>query len=570
MIVTQVPHREPSAPPADESPSGLDQESRGPIALLVIASAVTAIALGILLGALATRAGAQAAPVERGGFAILAGADTIVHEAFARGPAALHGSLRIRGAPKQDYFVTLGPGNMVQSFTLSVWAPDAAESSPPAQRIPMTVMRDTVVAQTPAGTQRIPTRYGAVPTLNNSMALTEIFTRRALAAGGSGEFPFFAVAGGQTLPATVAALGTDSVTFTVAGQTTRLAVDATGRILGGSVGKYRIVRLGADAAAGLDLTPPAEAKSTPPDYSAPRDAPYKAEEVRVPGPGGITLGGTLTEPVGAGPFPAFITISGSGQQDRDEFIPLAGGVRLFRQLADTLGRRGIAVLRLDDRGLGASGGDATMATTADFADDTRAAVAWLRSRRDIDGARIGLIGHSEGGIIAPMVAERDPGIRAVILLAAPASKGSEISKAQNRYLIDRMPGLTQRQRDSLHDAAARQLDGASSASPWIRWWLQYDPAPAARKLGAATLIVQGATDRQVPAREAAKLAELIRSGGNSDVTVRVIPDVNHLFLADTSGDFTRYDALPTSVVGAGVLGAIADWAVLKLGKPARR
>lgn len=570
MIV--LPHAI-GTPKADATPapeSSLDAESQAPIALAFITGAVTVIAVGVLLGLLASRAGAQGAQgpaLERGGFAIVRGSDTIVTERFVRGPAALHGSLRIRGAPRQDYFVTLGPGELVQSFTLSAWMPGAADSAPPTQRIPMTVAGDTVIAQTPAGTQRIPTRFGAVPVLNNSFALIEIFTRRARATGGSGEFPFFAAAGGQTLPATVTAVGADSAVFTVAGQANRLAVDAVGRILGGTVGPFRVVRLGPDAAAGMTLTPPPDVKVTPPDYSAPPGAPYTAEDVRVPGPHGITLGGTLTKPKGAAPFPAIVTITGSGQQDRDEFIPLAGGIRLFRQVADTLGRRGIAVLRLDDRGLGASTGDATTSTTADFADDIRAAVAYLRTRRDIDGARIGLLGHSEGGIIAPMVASTDARIRAVIILAGPASKGSDISKAQNRYAIDHMTNWTPAQKDSLYALAVRQIDGTTSDNPWIRWWMQYDPAPTARKVKAPTLIVQGATDRQVPASEAEKLAALIRSGGNADVTVRVLPNVNHLFLADTSGDFAKYSSLPTNVVGSAVLGAIADWAAQRLGKP---
>ncbi|MEA3245798.1 MAG: alpha/beta fold hydrolase [Gemmatimonadota bacterium] len=556
------------ATPAAES--SLDAESQAPIALAFITAAVAVSTVGVLLGLLASRAGAQGAPgpaLERGGFAIVRGSDTIVTERFVRGPAALQGSLRIRGAPRQDYFVTLGPGEVVQSFTLSAWMPGAADSAPPAQRIPMTVAGDTVIAQTPAGTRRIPTRFGAVPVLNNSFALIEIFTRRARATGGSGEFPFFATAGGQTLPATVTAVGADSAVFTVAGQANRLAVDAVGRILGGTVGPFRVVRLGPEAAAGMTLAPPPDVKVAPPDYSAPPAAPYTAEDVRVPGPHGITLGGTLTKPKGAGPFPAIVTITGSGQQDRDEFIPLAGGIRLFRQVADTLGRRGIAVLRLDDRGLGASTGDATTSTTADFADDIRAAVAYLRTRKDIDGARIGLLGHSEGGVIAPMVAATDPGVRAIILLAGTASNGLEIIKAQQRYAIDHMPGLTPSQRDSARVAVERQLVVTAGSNPWMHFFIDYDPATTARKVKAPTLIVQGATDRQVPASEAEKLAALIRSGGNTDVTVRVLPNVNHLFLADTSGDFAKYSSLPTNVVGPAVLGVIADWAAQKLGTP---
>lgn len=530
---------------------------------------VVAIAAALVFFVWSKPAAAQGAPAggeERGALAMIKDNDTVVVDRFVRSGTALQGSVQIRGGPRQDYYVVFGPGEMVQSFTLSVWAPGAAAETPPAQRIPMTVHGDTIVAQTPAGVQRVPTRYGAIPVINNSLALTELFTRRARASGGSGEFPWFGVRGGATVSVTVSPLGADSLLLTVANQPHRLAVDAVGRISGGTIPSIgvRIVRLGPEAANGMTLAPPPAAEYRKPDYSAPPGAPYAAEEVSFAGPKGIRLGGTLTLPKGAGPFAAIVTITGSGQQDRDEFIPLAGGVRLFRQVADTLSRRGIAVLRVDDRGLGASGGDATTSTTADFADDTRAAVVYLRSRREVDGARIGLIGHSEGGMIAPMVAATDPQLRAMIILAGPASKGAEISKAQNRYAIDQMPSLTATQRDSLYAVVVKEVDAVKSSNPWISFWMAYDPAVAARKVKAATLIVQGANDRQVPMAEAGKLAALIRAGGNRDVTVRVLPDVNHLFLADPDGNFANYDKLPSNKIVPAALGVIADWAVQKL------
>lgn len=548
---------------------GVAEESR-PITLAVMAALAIVAAIVAALVLWPRSAASQGAPVgieERGALVMIKGNDTVVVDRFVRNGTALQGSVRIRGGPRQDYYVVFGPGELVQSFTLSVWAPGAAVDAPPAQRIPMTVHGDTIVAQTPAGTQRVPTRYGAIPVINNSLALVELFTRRARASGGS-EFPWFATAGGATVSVSVTPLGADSLLLTVANQPHRLAVDAVGRITGGlmpSTG-IRIARLGADAASGMTLTPPPAVEYSKPDYSAPPDAPYTAEDVSFAGPKGIRLGGTLTVPKGAGPFAAVVTITGSGQQDRDEFIPLAGGVRLFRQVADTLSRRGIAVLRVDDRGLGASGGDATTSTSSDFADDTRAAVAYLRSRHDIDGARVGLIGHSEGGMIAPMVAATDPALRAMIILAGPASMGSEISKAQNRYAIDHMPSLSQPQKDSLYAVAVKQIDATKSSTPWITFWMSYDPAVAARKVKAATLIVQGATDRQVPMTEAEKLAAIIRAGGNRDVTVRVLPDVNHLFLADPDGNFENYDKLPSNRIVADALGVIADWSVQKLSK----
>jgi uncharacterized protein len=244
-------------------------------------------------------------------------------------------------------------------------------------------------------------------------------------------------------------------------------------------------------------------------------------------------------------------------------------VRLFRQVADTLSRVGVAVLRLDDRGLGASTGDFATSTTADFADDIRAGLAYLRSRPDIDGARLALIGHSEGGIIAPMVAATDPALRAIVTFGGPGEKMIEMSMAQNRWAADHDPKLSPAQRDSLMVVARAMLAPEKQTSPMIKFWMSYDPAPAARQVKAATLILQGETDRQVPAQNAEKLAALIRSGGNKDVTVRIFPATDHLFLADSTGDFMDFYAhVKSNKVSAAILGTMADWLVVKLGAPA--
>jgi dipeptidyl aminopeptidase/acylaminoacyl peptidase len=410
-----------------------------------------------------------------------------------------------------------------------------------------------------------------VPSLNGSILLEEIFTRRAHTAGGNGDFPWFALGGGATVSATVTRIGADSALLDVANQEQRLAVDAVGRIMGGSiVGGIRIVRLGPDAAKDLTLAPPPDVPVVRPDYSAPAGAPYTAEEVVLTGPKGIRLGGTLTKPKGAGPFPAAITITGSGQQDRDEFIPLAGGVRLFRQVADTLSRRGVAVLRLDDRGVGASGGDPTTSTTADFADDIRAAVAYLRTRRDIDAGRIALIGHSEGGIIGPMVAASDPQIHALVIMAGPASKGIDISKAQNRAIIDRNTSYSAAKKDSVYAGVVAQLEATVPSNPWIKFFWAYDPAPTARKVKAPTLILQGATDHQVVPAEGERLAALMKEGGNTRVTLRLLPNVNHLFLDDPDGDFINYDKLKSNQVSPATLGALADWVATAMMAPKPR
>ncbi len=164
--------------------------------------------------------------------------------------------------------------------------------------------------------------------------------------------------------------------------------------------------------------------------------PYKAVEVSYPNKtGGVTLAGTLTEPEGPGPFPALILISGSGPQDRDETL---FEHKPFLVLADTLTRRGIAVLRVDDRGVGGSTGSLSSSTSDDFAGDVLAGIAFLKTRGEINPKRVGLMGHSEGGIIAPMVAARSPDVAFIVLLAGTGLPGEEIMYLQGQAILKAM------------------------------------------------------------------------------------------------------------------------------------
>lgn len=303
------------------------------------------------------------------------------------------------------------------------------------------------------------------------------------------------------------------------------------------------------------------------DYSAPADAPYTAEQVTVPTPAGHTLAGTLTLPKNAaGRVPAVVLISGSGPQDRDAATPYVPGYRFFAQIADTLGRRGIAVLRLDDRGWGASRGDVTTATTEDLAADTRAATEWLRQRAEIDPARIVLAGHSEGAMIAPMLAAEDPRVPAVVLLAGPSWSGRRILDFQLRDALQQQ-GLAGAALDSTFAAKAAERDAAANRVPWVRWFMDYDPLPAARRLRVPVLVMHGGTDRQVTPAQAEELGAAILEGGATDVTVTLYPELNHLFIHDPAGtaDPAKYAALPSKQVPAEVLGALADWLVERLG-----
>ena len=167
---------------------------------------------------------------------------------------------------------------------------------------------------------------------------------------------------------------------------------------------------------------------------------------------------------------AIVTVTGSGPQDRDENIGLPG-FRPFRQLADSLARRGIAVLRMDDRGTGASGGTFKGSTSADFAEDVRAGLAYLRTRPEIRADRLGVLGHSEGAIIAPMVAEKEPTLRAIVLLAGIAQPGRTALHFQLKNQIEHNTKLTPEMRDSQIAEIPKRIDAMMAADPWMKFFL---------------------------------------------------------------------------------------------------
>lgn len=304
-----------------------------------------------------------------------------------------------------------------------------------------------------------------------------------------------------------------------------------------------------------------------PDYSAPAGAPYSADEVRVPVTPAVgdtfSLGCTLTLPkTGRRPFPAAVTITGSGLQSRDEDLwPTVPGYHPFRQVAERLGAAGFATLRCDDRGKDASGGDPKIATTVDLANDTRAQIAWLRGRPEIDPARVVLVGHSEGGTIAPMVAVDDRRIAAIVLLAGPGKPGRAILRDQARWEVLARSDLSPAERAAQLEAADSTVSADSSAAgAWFQWFYRYDPIPTARRVRQPTLILHGGLDRQVSAGQADTLARAIRSGGNRQVTVRVFPGLNHLFLiAPRDGSPSEYGEIRDASLPAAVLDTVATW-----------
>ncbi|MBW3630540.1 MAG: alpha/beta fold hydrolase [Gemmatimonadetes bacterium] len=228
----------------------------------------------------------------------------------------------------------------------------------------------------------------------------------------------------------------------------------------------------------------------------------------------------------------------------------------------TLSRRGIAVLRLDDRGVGESTAGFEAATTASLAEDARVALRFLSARADIDAGRLGIVGHSEGGMIAPMVAADGPPLRVIVLMAGPSRPGRRILEHQLRRNIEQDPSLSAARRDSAVAGIPAMIESLA-ADQWMRYFLGYDPVPALRQVRVPVLVLQGATDRQVTADQAEEIAAALRAGGNERVTVRVLPDINHLFLRDPNGYPQGYAALGPTLPDE-VLGTLADWLASEL------
>lgn len=333
-----------------------------------------------------------------------------------------------------------------------------------------------------------------------------------------------------------------------------------------------LLALGAGAAPGLAQTrdsahPPAAAAT---DYSAPAGAPYTAENVTVPTPRGYTLAGTLTLPRGvsrANMVPAIVTISGTGPQDRDESLGLEG-YHPFRQIADSLSRRGIAVLRMDDRGVGQSGGTFKGTTHAEFAEDARAGLAYLRTRTEIDATRLGLVGHSEGAIDAPIVATEEPTLRALVLLAGNARPLRGAAQSQLENMVRHDPKLTtDAQRDSALATVPRMIDSIARVDRYMAAIMSYDPTPTARKVKTpAILILTGQFDKQADPTQVTEWIAAFKASGNPDVSGHVVPNVDHLFVHDTNGYPGNYANLPPPVrMESSVVGEVADWLVQRLG-----
>lgn len=338
-----------------------------------------------------------------------------------------------------------------------------------------------------------------------------------------------------------------------------------------------------------------------------RPFPYDEIEVSYPNPkSGNTLAGTLTVPRSGGPFPVALLITGSGPQDRDEALM---GHKPFLILSDYLTRRGIAVLRVDDRGVAKSTGNFATATTLDFADDVRAGIAYLKTRKEIDPKKIGLIGHSEGGLIGPMVAAKSPDVAFVVMMAGPGITGEKIlylqqallSKAlgasddviaQNRKVNEQLfavamtekddavaaqkiqaivaklkAGMSEEARKAGGAAIDAQVEGQTKAllSPWFRFFLAYDPRAALTRVKCPLLAINGEKDMQVPPKDNLPVIEAaLKEGGNKDFTVKQLPGLNHLFQTADTGAVSEYATIEETMSPI-ALKTMGDWIVAHTG-----
>jgi len=297
---------------------------------------------------------------------------------------------------------------------------------------------------------------------------------------------------------------------------------------------------------------------------------YQIEEVTfVNEKEGNTLAGTLTIPEGEGPFPAMVLVSGSGQQNRDEELM---NHRPFWVIADYCARHGIAVLRYDDRGIGGSDGEVKNATSMDFSYDAEAAFDYLRYRKEINATKVGILGHSEGGVINFMVSSRRPEVAFLVSLAGPSVNGIAVLKEQQAAIL-RASGMTEEMVRFNGNANAQMFDIIETsndreeadtllrqllkgwgyneelteqtvgqmASPWMYYFLRYDPTDAIVKTNCPALLLNGTKDLQVIASQNLPGYEkIIAEHGKTNLILRELPDLNHLFQHCETGSPNEY------------------------------
>ncbi|MCC6245401.1 MAG: alpha/beta fold hydrolase [Gemmatimonadaceae bacterium] len=258
-------------------------------------------------------------------------------------------------------------------------------------------------------------------------------------------------------------------------------------------------------------------------------------------------------------WPVALLLSGSGPQDRDGQRADLPGYAPLREIANALAQRGIATLRMDDRGIGQSTGSFLGATTLDFAKDAAAAVRWLRAQPEVRAERIVLVGHSEGALVSMLVAAEDSSLSGLVLLGASAQTGREIARWQRAQLVTTHPSTWPSDRaGGVLAEADSNAERTARRDPWLSVWFALAPSTIARAVRSPVLLLHGETDRQVPSRDADSLASVLRAVGTS-VSVRRLPRTNHLLLPDDDGDPAQYARLGSFRLRPDVLDTIGAW-----------
>ena len=370
--------------------------------------------------------------------------------------------------------------------------------------------------------------------------------------------------GNMEVPATKVMFEDSKLTLSVA----NIGFEYTGEMIADSI-------IGSMAQGGmkfpLNLTRTAIAKTKRNRPQEPnKPYPYNEEHVFIEN-GDVTLAGTLTLPKESSKHPAVVLVSGSGAQNRDEELM---GHRPFLVIADYLTRNNIAVLRYDDRGFAESTGNFASSTTFDFATDAHAAVNYLKNRDEIDSERIGIIGHSEGGIIAPLVAVDEPALNFIILLAGTGVRGDSRLRMQSELMAEASgvsavrraeSGAINRQVDDMilqgknnyevttflnnyKDINTAKQQASISTSPWFRTFVSHDPSQVLSKVNCRVLALNGTKDLQVPSKEnLGAIEKALKKGENDRYKIVELEGLNHLFQHCNTGLFNEYSEIEETI-----------------------
>jgi dipeptidyl aminopeptidase/acylaminoacyl peptidase len=432
-------------------------------------------------------------------------------------------------------------GRVVVNRTLEVSFQQTVERDGGVTRV--TTTTHTLGGKPAVSTQTLPA--GSVYWSDAIASTLEQVVLRARSLGTHAVVPLVAASKDVPRQATVDAIDGNNYTIAVGPRSYDVIVDDHGCLLAATLAAYGITYERRDVAP--------DAYPLEDRYAAPANAPYTSRDVRISTSQGHVLAGTLTRPKAGGRAPAVIMITGISKHERNEGNP---PFTPFRDLADVLGRAGIAVLRVDDRGVGESTGDFDKATSFDEADDVRSELAWLRKQPGIDAKRIGLVGHSEGGFIALVVAAGDPALAAVVVLAGSGVPGEQLNTWQTIQTVEHDPAVAPDKRAA---EIGKQLADRSDWSPRDKAFVAADPADYARRVKTPALIIQGGTDLHVPPRSAERLAVMMRAAGNRDVTVRIIPQLSHTLSPDITGHLQGWSWLPSRRLSNALLEDVARW-----------